>query len=207
MDHNMNFWDQQFALPAFKYGTAPNQFLREQAHRLPPGAQVLLPGDGEGRNSVWLAGQGHRVTAMDNSRVGLDKAQQLAQEQGVVIDVVLADLADWVPQPASVDAVVLTYVHLPDTLRATVHQRLMNALRPGGLFMLEAFHPRQLGYSSGGPKAEPMLYTLDMLRADLQDALAHGVTELLAWEGQGHLDEGPGHQGPAYLTRLVAQRR
>lgn len=203
----MNFWDQQFALPQFKYGTQPNQFLRDQAHRLPPGAQVLLPGDGEGRNSVWLATQGHCVTAMDNSRVGLDKAQRLAAEQGVRIDVVHADLADWVPQPASVDAVVATYVHLPEPLRASAHQRLVSALRPGGLLVLEAFHPRQLGYSSGGPKAPAMLYTLDLLRADLRDRLGQDLTESLAWEGEAHLDEGPGHQGPAYLTRWVVQRR
>lgn len=203
----MNFWDQQFALPAFKYGKAPNQFLREQAHQLPSGAQVLLPGDGEGRNSVWLAGQGFQATAMDNSRVGLDKAQALAAEQGVEIDVVHADLAHWQPAPASVDAVVLTYVHLPDTLRAGVHQRLAQTLRPGALLILEAFHPRQLGYSSGGPKDAAMLYTLDLLRADLQGALACDLTELLAWEGEAHLNEGPGHQGPAYLTRFVARQR
>ena len=118
-----------------------------------------------------------------------------------------ADLADWVPTPASVDAVVLTFVHLPEALRASVHQRLVAALRPGGLFILEVFHPRQLGYTSGGPKVEAMLYTLNTLRTDLQAALANDLKEVLAWEGEGILSEGPGHQGPAYLTRFVAQRR
>ena len=51
----MNFWDQRFAEPGYKYGTEPNAFLREQAARLTAPADVLVPGDGEGRNGVWLA--------------------------------------------------------------------------------------------------------------------------------------------------------
>ena len=79
----MTFWDQQFAPTEFKYGTEANQFLRQQATQLAPGSVVLLPGDGEGRNSVWLAEQGFQVTSMDSSRVGLDKAQRLAAQKGV----------------------------------------------------------------------------------------------------------------------------
>lgn len=206
MDHDMNFWDQQFATTEFKYGTDANQFLRQQATQLPPGARVLLPGDGEGRNSVWLAQQGFEVTAMDSSRVGLDKAQRLAEQKGVRIETIHADLADWVPTPASVDAVVLTFVHLPEALRATVHQRLVRALRPGGRLILEAFHPLQLGKPSGGPKVAAMLYTLDLLRGDLQAALQSDLKEVLGWEGEDQLNEGLGHQGLAHLTRFVLQQ-
>ena len=69
----MNFWDQQFASDEFKYGKQPNAFLVEQAGLIAPGADILIPGDGEGRNSVWLARQGHRVLAVDASEVGLAK--------------------------------------------------------------------------------------------------------------------------------------
>ena len=86
----MNFWDQNFSAPGYKYGTAPNAFLADQATRLQVPSDVLLPGDGEGRNGVWLAQQGHHVTAVDSSRVGLDKAKALAQERGVNISTVLA---------------------------------------------------------------------------------------------------------------------
>ena len=41
-----SFWNDRYAAPGYKYGTAPNVFLREQAVRLPPAAQVLVPGDG-----------------------------------------------------------------------------------------------------------------------------------------------------------------
>lgn len=197
----MNFWDQNFSVAGYKYGTAPNAFLVQQAHRLPAASDVLVPGDGEGRNSVWLAQQGHRATAMDASAVGLQKAQALAAERGVPLQTVLADLADWTPTTASADAVVLTFVHLPVAIRAAAHQRLASALRPGGWLLLEAFHPLQLGHTSGGPKSPEMLYTLDRVRADFAGLL----TELLAWEGEVLLDEGPGHQGLAHVTRWLGQ--
>ena len=74
------FWDRRAAEPDHKYGTQPNAWLCQQAHRLAPGSRVLLPGDGEGRNSVWLAAQGHQVLAVDSSAVGLAKGQALAQQ-------------------------------------------------------------------------------------------------------------------------------
>jgi SAM-dependent methyltransferase len=202
----MNFWDQQYSSPDFKYGKQANQFLRNQAVRLLPKSRVLLPGDGEGRNSVWLAEKGHQVTALDNSRVGLDKALTLALERGVGIEVIEADLGDWTPEDASYDALVLTYVHLPASVRMGAHGRLIQALRPGGWFILEAFHPLQLGMTSGGPKAEDMLYTADMIRSDMSQNTQVVMKEIFAWEGQTQLLEGSGHQGPAQLTRYVAQR-
>ncbi|MCG2654100.1 MAG: class I SAM-dependent methyltransferase, partial [Hydrogenophaga sp.] len=146
----MNFWDQNFSVAGFKYGTAPNAFLVGQAHRLKRGSEVLVPGDGEGRNGVWLAQQGHRVTAMDGSAVGLQKAQTLAMERDVALQTALGDLADWAPAPASFDAVVLTFVHLPPAIRAGAHRRLGAGLPAGGLLMLGGFAPRPLQPRRGG---------------------------------------------------------
>jgi SAM-dependent methyltransferase len=197
------FWDERFAEPGYKYGTEPNAFLREQASRFRPAGRVLVPGDGEGRNSVWLAQQSFQVLAMDSSQVGLAKAQALAVERGVAIDVVTGDLAGWLPPQPGWDAVVLTFVHLPSAIRADAHQRLAEALVPGGWLLLEAFHPDQLGFSSGGPKDIDMLYTLAQLRADF----ASCCDEVLGWEGGVQLTEGPGHQGPGRVTRWLGQRR
>jgi hypothetical protein len=198
----MNFWDQRFAEPGFKYGTEPNAFLRDQAHRLLPASQVLVPGDGEGRNGVWLATQGHAVTSVDNSAVGLQKAQSLAASRGVVLRTELVDLADWQPAEASFDTLVLIFTHLPATFRQTAHRRLAKGLRSGAWVVLEAFHPAQLGYTSGGPKDVDMLYTPEQLSADFE-RLIHPV---LTWQGEITLAEGPGHQGLAHVTRWVGQR-
>lgn len=198
----MQFWDQQFSAADFKYGTEPNAFVVWQAQRMAPGSDVLVPGDGEGRNGVWLAQQGHRVTAMDGSSVGLLKAQALAAERGVPLTTAHGDLADWAPEPASFDAVVLTFVHLPPAIRAAAHRRLVTGLRPGGLLLLEGFHTLQLQHTSGGPKDAAMLFTPEMLRADFADTL----TELLVWQGEVTLHEGTGHQGRAHVTRFVGQK-
>lgn len=198
----MNPWDQNYAGDDYRYGTRPNAFLVEQAHRLPAAARVLLPGDGEGRNGVWLATRGHAVRSVDGSAVGLDKARRLAARHGVAVDTEVVDLAQWMPAPHSVDAVVLTYVHLPPAIRAAAHRRIATALKPGGVLLLEAFHPRQLAYASGGPRDAAMLYALDTLRADF----AGLADEELGWEGEIVLDEGPLHQGPAWVTRWVGCR-
>ena len=198
----MTFWDQAYDTPQYKYGTAPNAFVRAQSALLAPGSRVLVPGDGEGRNGVWLAVQGHEVLSVDSSSVGLAKARALAQKSGVPLATEQADLAEWTPAPASFDAVVLTYVHLPPAIRTRVHRRLAGALRPGGWLILEAFTRKQLAYGSGGPKDGGMLYSLDALCEDFSGLLR----EERASEGVLKLDEGPGHQGPAHVLRWLGQK-
>lgn len=202
----MSFWDEQFSAPGFKYGTAPNAFLAEEAARFAPASRILVPGDGEGRNSVWLAEQGHSVTALDLSPVGLGKARALASERGVTIATELADLSAWSPEPGAWDAIVLTYVHLPPAWRADAHGRLARGLAPGGLLILEAFHPAHRGRSSFGPKDASLLYTLEMLREDFGVPSSPALIELLGAECEVMLDEGPGHRGASVVTRYVGRR-
>ncbi|MGE5160512.1 MAG: class I SAM-dependent methyltransferase [Betaproteobacteria bacterium] len=200
----MNFWDKQYsAVEGYKYGTRPNAYLMAEAHRLPRHARILVPGDGEGRNGVWLASQGHDVLTVDLSEVGVARARALAAERAVSIDTLVADLKVWTPPAGAFDAVVLTYLHMPPAMRAAVHRSVAAALRPGGLLLLEAFHPRQLGRASGGPKEVELLYTLDDVRADFADRLDEEFGE----EGEALLDEGPGHQGMAVVTRYRGRAR
>ena len=197
----MQMWDQRYSEAGFKDGTEPNAFLQEAAQRLAPASELLVPGDGEGRNGVWLASQGHAVTSVDSSRVGLQKAQALAAEKGVSLCTALVDLADWSPQPASMDGVVLIYVHLPSAIRRRAHLALAQGLKPGGWLILEAFHPLQLQHHSGGPKDGDMLYTPEQLSAEFEGLLQ----PVLAWHGETVLAEGPGHQGLAHVTRWLGQ--
>lgn len=199
-------WNQRFAAPGYKYGTEPNAFLQAQAARLAPASRVLVPGDGEGRNGVWLAGQGHQVLALDYAQAGLDKARALAAERGVAerYRAQWADLADWTPPPETFDALVLIYCHLPGDVRPRAHAQLAQRLAPAGWCIVEGFHPRQLqGYDSGGPKDPQMLLTLEALRREF----GPDWVEALAFEGEVPLDEGAGHRGPGFVTRWVARRR
>ncbi|ACJ00509.1 SAM-dependent methyltransferase [Rhodospirillum centenum] len=196
-----SFWDERFATDGFVYGTEPNAFLTAQASLLAPGGRVLLPGDGEGRNGVWLAERGLEVLAVDSSAVGLAKAERLARERGVRIATAVADLAAWDWPEARFDAVVVIFLHLPPDCRARVHAAMARSLRPGGVLILETFRPAQLGRASGGPKDPALLYDADMLRRDFA-----GLEILLLEEADPALDEGPFHRGPAATVRLVARR-
>lgn len=198
----MPSWDEEFSKPGYRYGTEPNGFLVEMAARLPPGARVIAAGDGEGRNGVWLATQGHRVLALDASEVGLAKARALAAERSVAIETATVDLSTYDPVPASADAVVLIFVHMPPAVRRAAHRNLVRALKPGGLVILEAFHRDQLGRTSGGPKDISMLFDLALLAEDF----GPDIRVVHSFEGEVDLDEGRGHIGSGAVVRFVGVR-
>jgi SAM-dependent methyltransferase len=197
----MSQWDERFAGDAYVYGTEPNRWLAAQASRIAPGGRVLSLGEGEGRNAVWLGGQGFRVEAVDGSAVGLQKARRLAAERNVSIGTTVMDLAAFRAGPEPFDAVVLVFLHLPPGLRESVHRSAEASLRPGGVLIVEAFTPRQLAFASGGPRQAELLYTPELLRADLP-----GISWVVLEESRVDLDEGPGHQGPAAVVRGVGRR-
>jgi SAM-dependent methyltransferase len=165
--------------------------------------EVLAVADGEGRNGVWLAQQGMKVSSVDGSAVGVKKALKLALDRRVNIRAQVADLTDWRWPVASFDAVVAVFIHFTPDLRRDMHHAMYAALKPGGLLLMEGFHPdqRHLGLTSGGPPVAEMLFDADTLASDFQ-----GMDILELEEAAPVLDEGPLHQGPARTTRLVARR-
>lgn len=194
-------WDQRYAEPGFAYGTEPNDFLREQASVLAPGSEVLCLAEGEGRNAVFLASLGHRVHAVDLSGVGLAKAEKLAVERGTSITTEVVDLAHYDPGDAKWDAVISIWAHVPPPVRAPLHERVRRALRPGGLLLLEAYTPAQLGFKTGGPPVAEMMMTLATLRAELTS-----LEELVAREVERDVDEGVYHRGRSATVQYVARR-
>jgi len=193
-------WDQRYAGTEFVYGTEPNDFLVEQTAGLAP-QRVLCLAEGEGRNAVWLAGQGHAVLAVDASAVGLEKAQRLAATRGVAIETVVADLADYNIAEAGFDLIVSIFCHLPAALRRRLHQQVARGLKPGGLLVLEAYSPRQLGRGTGGPPVPELLYDLDTLRSELS-----GLTLQHAVELEREIHEGRLHNGVGAVVQVVARR-
>ena len=197
-------WDRQYAEEAYIFGTAPNVFLAAEAHRFAPRGRILVPGDGEGRNGVWLAGQGFQVTSVEASAVGVGKARALAAARGVQPDIQNANLDTWGWPLGAYDGVAAIFVHFEPHVRQSMHRRMLAALKPGGVLLLEAFTPKHVenrkAGSRGGPPPE-MLYTADVLRDDLESA----DIELLR-EEEVLLDEGSRHQGRAQVVRLVARR-
>jgi len=184
-----------------QFGEAPNRYLESLAPRLRPGLRALAAGDGEGRNGVWLARQGLRVTSLDWSAAGLAKARALAERHGVALDIVAADLAAWDWPAARFDLIAWIFVHLPPADRAAASAGVARALAPGGLLALECFTPAQQGRRSGGPKDPALLWSRAIVEREFG---ALEVIELL--EGTVLLDEGPRHQGHAEVVRALLRK-
>ena len=194
-------WDERFAQAEPVYGEQPNAYLRAQAHRLIPGCKVLVPGDGYGRNGIWLARQGFRVCTVDLSPVGVERARKSAQADGLAMSIEEADLATWTWPLGEFDAIASIFLHLPPDLRPQIHARMLAALKPGGLLIIEAFTPAQLQFSSGGPKQLELLYTAEILQEDFTGT---EVLELL--EVEIDLDEGRLHRGRAAVVQGVFRK-
>ena len=193
-------WDDRYAEPGYAYGTLPNDFLAAVAHRIPDGP-VLCLGEGEGRNAVYLARQGHPVTAVDQSAVGLGKAHSLAESHGVEIETIVSDLGAFDIGQERWAGIVLIFVHLPPALRSRVHRAAVAGLRPGGLLVLEAYTKGQLELATGGPQSEALLFGLDELQRDLSGlVLEHAV------ETERAIDEGRYHKGRSAVVQVLARK-
>lgn len=200
MTFDAAFWDERFSREDFVYGTEPNEFVAAMAARIPAGP-VLCLAEGEGRNAVFLATRGHAVTAVDQSATGLAKARRLAAARGTSITTCVADLAAFPIEPAAWSGVVTTFGHLPPALRRTVFASAVRGLRPGGVFVLEAYTPAQLAYDTGGPRARELLMTADALREELA-----GLRFDVLHEIEREVHEGSSHTGRAAVVQVLGVR-
>jgi SAM-dependent methyltransferase len=200
LNMDATFWNDRYAVAGHVYGEAPNAFVAEVAPQIPAGP-VLCLAEGEGRNAVHLAMLGHRVTAVDQSEIGLAKARRLAGTRGVEIETVLADLANYSIATGAWAGIVATFAHLPPALRRRVHRDVVAGLQPGGVFVLEAYTPAQLAFGTGGPKSPELLMTLATLREELS-----GLQFLIARELERDVIEGDGHTGRGAVVQILARR-
>jgi SAM-dependent methyltransferase len=118
---------------------------------------------------VWLAQQGHDVTAVDYSEVAIDHGRRLAEAVGVDVDFVRADLTAWSPVAESFDLVLLSYLHLPAEARSAVHRAAVGSLAPGGTLFLVAHHRHNLDGGVGGPQDPAVLYEEAELAGDFSE--------------------------------------
>jgi len=158
-------WNERYTAAGELYGLEPNQFVAGELAGLSP-RRVLDLGCGQGRNSVWLAGQGHDVTGLDVSDVGIGQARQLAAQVGVDVDFRIADVvSEWEPDGAY-DLVLLSYLQLPPEMRKAVHAKAIASLAPGGEVFLIAHHTDNLEHGIGGPPMAEVLFDESQLAED-----------------------------------------
>jgi SAM-dependent methyltransferase len=193
------FWDQRYAGEGLVYGEAPNEFLAQMAGRFPGRGRALDIGAGAGRNALFLASLGLDVLAVDQSEVGMQKARQRALERGLALRTQAADLQDFDAEPGSFDVVSSIFVHLPAALRAAVHRRIGSWLKPGGVFVLEAYAPDQLTRNTGGPKDPLLLAPLDVILNELQGLSIEHRAALVR-----NVSEGQFHTGEASVVQVLA---
>lgn len=195
-------WNQRFSQSGYLFGVAPNQFLAGKAALLSAGQRALCVADGEGRNSVWLAERGLDVTAFDFSPVAVEKAKQLAASRGVKVQYEVADVYGWRWPASDFDLVAAIFVQFADPpMRSFMFERMIRALKPGGLLLLQGYGLKQLEYRTGGPPIPENLYTIPLLKAAF--ASMH-VLELR--EHERVMSEGTAHSGQSALVDLVARK-
>lgn len=197
----MNIWDERYGREEFFYGTEPNDFLRAHAQLIAKGGTVLCLAEGEGRNAVYLASLGFQVTGVDGSAVGIAKLRKLAAQKGVAVTAIVSDLGEFEIVPHAWDAIVSIWCHLPASLRGRVYRACVAGLKPGGTFLLEAYHPRQLTFKTGGPPTADLMPTLDALRGEL-----NGLELIEAGELERRVQEGQGHHGQSAVVQVVAKK-
>lgn len=191
-------WDERYATPDYLFGTEPADFVRRAALLLPPAARVLSLAEGEGRNGVYLAGLGHRVTGLDQSAVGLAKAAQLAARKGVTLDLRQGDILDWDGADGPWDAVLAVFVHFFPPQRPVLARALAGGLRPGGLFLYHAYHPDQIANGTGGPRDPAMLWSAAAVAGHFP-----GWDPVTLRDHQADLAEGTRHIGRSALVDVA----
>lgn len=195
------FWNDRFSITEFVYGKEPNQFYKKQIDKLPKG-KILLPGDGEGRNSVYAASIGWLTDAFDFSSSARNKALRLAAERNVKINYTLSEFINYNYPEKFYDVVALIFIHLPETERIFVHQACIKSLKQNGKIILEAFNKNQLGKSSGGPQDLELLYS----KEELIKSFAGLEIELLEYQTV-LLNEGEHHEGEAEVVRFIGVKK
>jgi SAM-dependent methyltransferase len=197
------FWNERFDTEEFIFGKEPNEYLVEQSQQyLKANDKVLCIADGEGRNSVWLAKEGMRVVGFDASDIALAKARQFAKENAVEIEYSFSDTDSFSWDENAYDAVVGIFIQFADpAMRARIFQQVYRSLKPGGIFILQGYTPKQLEYKTGGPSLIDHLYTEDLIRTLAE---RFEILDLRCYEKE--LAEGARHSGMSALLGLVCRK-
>ena len=195
----MNPWDQRFQGDEYVFGTEPAKALVKLEQYLVPDGTTLVAADGEGRNSVYLASKGFKVTATDYSKIGVVKAKRLATERNVYVNYIVEDIfeRDWPSE--QYDNVVAVFIQfVPPAQMIKVLTGLATSVKPDGTLLVHGYTPTQVEFGTGGPPNPEHMYTEAMLR-DIYQHLDIQVCE----EYIDTLNEGRGHSGKSALIDLV----
>ncbi|MEO5318575.1 class I SAM-dependent methyltransferase [Arthrobacter sp. CC3] len=169
MKFDESFWDERYRQHGSVWSRNPNPSLVAEAASLRPGS-ALDVGSGEGADSIWLARQGWRVTAVDISSVALARAAERAAEDATVAGRIVwvhHDLTAMPPPAGTFDLVSAQFMHLPLAQRTELYHRLAASVAPGGTFLIVGHHPDDLATGIRRPSQPGLLFTPEEIAAEL----------------------------------------
>ncbi|KUP05381.1 methyltransferase [Bacillus coahuilensis m2-6] len=197
----LNSWNQRFKQKDYVYGTEANEFIKNECYRFKQNSSLAAYAEGEGRNAVHIASLGHKVTAYDYARSGLDKTIALGKLHNLTVDTKLVDLLEDELLCEAYDGALMVYGHFPKNRQYNVLNKIMNSIKAGGIFLLEVYEDKQLAYKTGGPKDVNWLYdSNELLKWAKQFRMLHFFV------GETERYEGLLHHGTSYVVQLVIKK-
>jgi tellurite methyltransferase len=169
----------------------PSALLVENRALLPTRGHALDIAMGSGRNALYLASLGFRVTGVDVSRVAVALCREKAERLGFAVETIVADLEDY-RLPVDAYDLVINFHYLQRSLAGAIVQ----ALKRGGILVFESFTTNQLQYGYG-PKDPAFL----MRPGELHEMFA-GLETLLYYEGVIE-----GDRGPRAVAQIIGRKR
>jgi len=148
----------RYSAQEIDWDVRPAIALADEFTNVPPRGRALDLGCGQGRNAVWLAEKGWRVTAVDYSSVAIDRARRLAKARAVEVNWIETDVTSFIPDPGAFQLVLLAYLQIPRSQMRQVLAHSAAALAPGGTLFMVGHARINLTEGTGGPRDPEVLW-------------------------------------------------
>jgi len=184
------YWDSKYSVDEYIYTKDVNRFVKEHLSDLAPGKMIDLAG-GEGRNTVFFAERSWQAENIDLSSVGLEKCEKLAAEKNVseLVFTTNASALNFESKLAPVDLGVVAYLQIPRPELAVAIERLVENLKPGGVFFGVWHALENLKDGFGGPQNPEVLPSESSMKT-LLSSLPLEITFVTNRDGQVQTKEG-----------------
>ena len=161
-------WNERYRGADLVWGHDANCFVEQALGAREARGRALDLACGEGRNAIWLARRGWRVTAVDYSDIAIERAREFAAAAGVEVEWVREDVTSYAPDPEAFALVLVSYLQVGRAERRLALARAAKALAPGAELFMIGHAARNLAEGVGGPRDRSVLWDPDEIAEDLR---------------------------------------